>query len=288
MLGRREDGFHSLRSVFCALRLADRLELTPTPDGVVEIAALSGPTATGVPRDGRNLVVRALTGFRQETGTPLGARVRLHKRIPNCAGLGGGSSNAAAALLAANRAWGVGASTDEVSRIAQRFGSDIPFFVHALDDASANRETPRRPQKAAICTGRGEIVAPTPSVGGAPCVIVKPPYGLSTASVYHQAAEREYDDSGGDSSALAEAIATQNASRAAAWMGNALQAAATAVEPRLRGIVTAFGALPVLAHQLCGSGSAYFGLCESFAVARRVAARLRAARLGDVYLTATC
>ncbi len=137
--GRRDDGYHELETVMLALRFYDELQLEAAEDGVLELT-VSG--ADDVPTDERNLVIRA-ERLRTATGCSRGGKVRLTKRIPSQAGLGGGSSDAAAALVAGNRLWALGLSADQLSTIAATLGSDVPFFL-----------APR----AAVCTGRGEQV----------------------------------------------------------------------------------------------------------------------------------
>ena len=122
-----------------------------------------------VPRDGKNLVLRAVELVRRRTGTKQGARLRLIKRIPTAAGLGGGSSDAAAALVAANLGWKLGLSLPELAALAAELGSDVPFFLN------------RGP---AVCRGRGERIEPADGLGLMNFVVVRPPEGLATAAVY--------------------------------------------------------------------------------------------------------
>lgn len=290
VLGRRADGFHDIRTLMCAIRLEDTVELVPTePSGAddaasVELLAVSGPESAGVPTDGSNIVVKALERLQAESGCPRGAVVRLHKRVPNQAGLGGGSSDAAAALHAANHAWGIGWSVERLAQLAAKIGSDLPFFVHMIAPWFGSRPA----RFAAACTGRGEIVRTVPSIGGAACVVLKPPFGLSTPLIYQSLAAQGYDGAtGGLTDAAEAALASGNWAAVVRAMGNTLQRAAMAVEPLLQRTVEVFSTLPVLGHQLSGSGSAYFALCESHAVARRVAATLRSRGIGNVFATAT-
>ncbi len=333
VLGKREDGFHSLRTVMCAIRLCDTLELLPSQEeGAIRLLSVSGPTSGGIPLDKSNLVVRVLEELQEEAGCPQGADVRLHKRIPSQAGLGGGSSDAAAALVAANYGWGLGLATERLAEVGGRLGSDIPFFVHVIASRYAfeqreplvvigptekeikksrekkcvkpqtglrcPQQRTKRTYSMAVCEGRGERVALHPSVGGVPCLIVKPPFGLPTPLVFQTWGKNDYDphcslrassgcDAGGDAEGLTEALAQGAWQQLQQHMGNCLQAPAVQLEPRLEKLRHLFAQLPVLAHQLSGSGSAYFGLCGSWREAHRAAARLRAQRVGDVFVTTT-
>lgn len=138
VLGKRDDGYHEIRSLVQAINLCDTLtfELADTISLKCNERSLETPD---------NLVIKAAELLRQRGGHRKGARIRLEKRIPWGAGLGGGSSDAAATLLALNALWGLKLNTHELMGIAARLGSDVPFFIH---------------RGAAIVEGRGEKVEP--------------------------------------------------------------------------------------------------------------------------------
>ena len=138
---RRDDGFHNIESVFLEIALADELSVEKREDGAVTIEC----DRPGLPVDSRNLVVAAAELLRRECGIEKGAHFRLRKRIPSGAGLGGGSSNAAAALELANALWGTGLSRRELAGLGARIGSDVPFFLHG---------------GTCLCRGRGEVIKP--------------------------------------------------------------------------------------------------------------------------------
>lgn len=292
VLARRSDGYHELRTVMSALRLFDTLHVKPglkvsedggsTPRNLVENeqvrcdfsirAAHRG--AETPPADSSNLVFRAFDALAQQTDRRLEGSVRLIKRIPSQAGLGGGSSDAAAALVAGNRAWSLGVDSDRLKQLGARLGSDVPFFVDLLTSSGRG---------AAVCEGRGERVRRFACRSGLPCVLVKPETGLSTPEVYRACEPADHGDRQAASAAVAGLLHGD-------WrrpLVNALQPAAQRVAPWLAKLPDLFGRLPVLAHQMTGSGSAYFALCRDFRSARRVAAAFRATRLGSVFLTAT-
>jgi len=170
VLRRRPDGFHDLVSVFAALPLADRLEIAPEEEALVLVC--DDPE---VPVDGRNLVLRAAALLREEAGIRAGARFRLHKRIPIGGGLGGGSSDAAAALRLGCRLWGLPEEADTLSRLAARLGSDVPFFLHG---------------GICLCEGRGEIVTPLADAKAPALALALPPWGVSTPAAYAALAGR--------------------------------------------------------------------------------------------------
>jgi len=138
VLGLRHDGFHELSMLMQTIDLADRLVLEPTADARLNLVC----DRDDLPTDGSNLIVKAAELLRQRSGYPeLGARMRLHKRIPIGAGLAGGSSNGAAALVGLNALWGLGLRDDALQGLAAELGSDMPFCLAG---------------GAQLCFGRGE------------------------------------------------------------------------------------------------------------------------------------
>src|SRR5205823_2480704 len=119
-----------------------------------------------LPQEADNLVTRAMQMLRSQAHVAAGARVQLLKRIPSAAGLGGGSSDAAAALVAANAGWELNWPQAELAALAARLGSDVPFFLG---------------HGPALCRGRGEQIEPVGGLGCLHFVLVRPPAGLSTA-----------------------------------------------------------------------------------------------------------
>lgn len=124
--GKRDDGFHNLDSVFLEVDLADRLTVEPAPAGVFSLVC-DDPR---LPPTDDNLVLRAARLLAAECGVNAGCRFTLEKRVPLGGGLGGGSSNAAAALRLVNDLWGAGLPTARLAVLGERLGSDVPFFLH--------------------------------------------------------------------------------------------------------------------------------------------------------------
>lgn len=175
VVGRRDDGYHDLHSVFVPLAFGDRLSLAPAPAGSVDTLHVTGRSVDAGPG---NLVLRALAATRRAVGGgwsggpgPAPAlAARLDKRIPIAAGLGGGSSDAAAALDGAVEAWG--AELDDHARlaVAAGLGSDVPFFAAGGP---------------ALVEGRGERVTPLPGLRGEPGILlVTPSVAVSTPDVF--------------------------------------------------------------------------------------------------------
>ncbi|CAA2982602.1 4-diphosphocytidyl-2-C-methyl-D-erythritol kinase [Olea europaea subsp. europaea] len=166
--GKREDGYHDLASLFHVISLGDKIKFSLSPSKSSDRLLTNVP---GVPLDDRNLIIKALNLFRKKTGTDNYFSIQLDKKVPTGAGLGGGSSNAATALWAANQFSGFVATEKELQEWSGEIGSDIPFFFS---------------HGAAYCTGRGEIVEdiPKPLPFNLPLVLIKPQEACSTAEVY--------------------------------------------------------------------------------------------------------
>ena len=173
VLGRRDDGYRQVDTGLLALDWFDELAARPAPEPGLRLA-LTGPAATDdVPADERNLAWRAAAAVLERAPEGAGLELALTKRIPSRAGLGGGSSDGAAAALAACRALDLSLSWEELARIVSDLGSDCAFFLAARDSGFAR------------CTGRGEVVeslAPVPDRWKVALVV--PDIGADTGAVY--------------------------------------------------------------------------------------------------------
>ncbi len=163
VVGRRRDGYHLVESVLQAISLYDRLEVE-TGEGEPELRC-ELPELEGAD----NLVLRAARLLRQEYGVAQGCRIELVKSIPIAAGLGGGSSDAAATLIALNELWQLGLERDTLLSLGARLGSDVPFFIAG---------------GTAFVEGRGEIINPLPDLPRVNIVLVKPDFALLAGEVY--------------------------------------------------------------------------------------------------------
>jgi len=287
VLGRRSDGFHELETLLAPIRLYDRLVWRPRDDdGSTEFAFSYDPATApqlvdSAPANDRNLVWRAVDSLATAAGCPPHGSFVLTKRIPIQAGLGGGSSDAAAALVLANAAWEIDYPLTKLSEIAAQLGSDVPFFLAG---------------QTAICRGHGERVEPVVAMPRLNVVVVAPREGVSTADAFRQLKAPAWDGNEpvalpGESrrlTQLLDGLRRGSIASATSWMTNSLQVAAAQLCPAIERLGTAFAALGCYAHQLTGSGSAYFGVMRSARQARRAAASLAAANFGTVFTTATC
>jgi 4-diphosphocytidyl-2-C-methyl-D-erythritol kinase len=180
VLGQRSDGFHELAMVMQSLDLADRLWLRPCADASIELRC----DRADLPTDGRNLIVQAGELLRSRAGLPeLGATIDLEKRIPIGAGLAGGSSDGAAALMGLNALWGLGFDAASLHAFAAELGSDMPFCLEG---------------GTRLCFGRGEIMEPALPAGiAAPALAVllikQPEASVSTPWAYGRCREMRGD-----------------------------------------------------------------------------------------------
>lgn len=218
-----------------------------------------------VPTDHRNTVVRALTALRAASGVAAGAHVHLLKRIPSQAGLGGASSDAATALLLANRAWGVNWNTDRLVEIAGGVGSDVPFFLSP---------------GLARCWGRGEKMAAIDANIVMHFVLVKPPIGLSTPEVFRRCSIPELPVS---SQFMIAALQAGRIREISSCLLNRLQPAACQLTEWIEQLANEFQTLGCLGHMMSGSGSSYFGVFAHRRQALLACRKLQARQVGSVF-----
>lgn len=264
VLGKRPDGFHDIETLVVPIDCWDTLRMARRNDGQVRLTCVQVGSRRGsgrcedVPGGPENLVVRAVELLRQRAGVKCGAEVRLVKRIPPAAGLGGGSSDAAAALAGANALWHLGWSKCALAQLGAELGSDVPLFFAP---------------GAAICRGRGEQVEPVAMRGTLHFVVVRPPEGLSTAAVYAAC------QPGRPPRSVApawEALKSGNLGQLGKALFNRLEPAAESLCPWIGRLRSELSREDCLASRMTGSGTCCFGLCRHAAHARRVAKRLQA------------
>ena len=239
VLGRRRDGYHDVESLVVSLgQPHDVLEAfaVPSPGGV-QVEVVRDDVSDEVPSDHRNLAFIAAEKLMVRAGrSGHGVRLVLRKRIPAGGGLGGGSADAAAALLAVRELLEIDIDDAGVMAVAAEVGSDVPFCVRG---------------GAAWMRGRGEIVEPIALPTGLAFVVAIPPFRLSTPDVY-----KAWDKLGGPRSERVVA-APRRIQHVVAELVNDLEPAAEALEPRMREFRAALEAATGAPALLAGSGSAY-------------------------------
>ena len=242
VFGVRGDGYHALRSIVAPISLSDTIEIEPSDE-------LSSDT--GYPDDLILKAARALDPSR-------GARFRVTKRIPAGGGLGGGSADAAAALVALNEMWDLGRTREELAEIGAAVGSDVPALVLGGP---------------VLMTGRGEFVERV-ECRRLDLVLVNPGINTSTREGYARSAERA---AGGPAAtdACLEALESGEIGLIAETFANDLEAAACAMHPEIADAMSALRAEGALGVTMSGSGSSAFGLVEPGSRAHEIALALR-------------
>ena len=165
ILGKRPDGYHEVKTILQTISLHDDIHFEVTPASEL---ALTCDTA-GIPTDDRNLVIRAAEALKARYGVNRGASIRLEKRIPTQAGLGGASSNAAVSLLALTKLWRIDSTPAAQLEIAAGLGADVPFFLMG---------------GCALATGTGATVSSLPDCPEFHLIVVKPRAAVVTAEAY--------------------------------------------------------------------------------------------------------
>ena len=244
VVGRREDGYHLLDMLMQPLALHDTLRIEPA-EGLR--LTIDGADTLSVGED--NLILRAAKALQTAGGVSSGADIRLTKRIPMGAGLGGGSADAAAALKGLNALWELDFNLNQLCAIGEKLGADIPFCLH---------DAPRRAQ------GIGEILTPIAS-RVFPLVLVQPCAALSTKEVFNAYHSGVYQAP--DNEKAMDALAAGDLNALKKYAGNVLESASIPLRPEIREAKEALYQSGAAFAQMTGSGSVVFGAFESKDVA---------------------
>lgn len=256
VLSLRAGGYHGIASVMQTVSLADAITLTRRAAPGVSLAC----DATGVPADATNLAWRAAEAALRAAGSGAGVHIRLEKRIPSQAGLGGGSSNAAYVLLGVNRLFDLGLDSPTLLHLAAELGSDVPFFLIG---------------GTGVARGRGELLTPLPDGPPLWFVIVKPDADVSTAEAYRALDAIPDRASARATRRMEEALASGEPERVVARMSNDFEQVVFARHLPVALLHDDLLMARARNARLCGSGSAVFGVCYSEAGAREVARLIR-------------
>ena len=246
ILGRRSDGYHEVQTLLQTIDLTDEIWATTAPPDVLELQV----TPVGVVSSGsENLMMRAADALRRHTGVEAGAKLELAKRIPIGAGLGGGSSDAAAVLVLLDVLWGLHLEPFELQKLAAEIGSDVPFFLTG---------------GLALATGRGEIIRPLPDLVDCGVVVCTPPIEVATVDVYDRFARRpRLTEREPKATVDAFAAGLDNAGTTLLpWqdLGNDLEPVVVENWPEVGCAVTALKAKGPLLAAVTGSGAAAFAV----------------------------
>ncbi|MDA8235800.1 MAG: 4-(cytidine 5'-diphospho)-2-C-methyl-D-erythritol kinase [Clostridia bacterium] len=264
VVGRLPDGYHEVEMVMQALELHDTLTLRSQEEGIA--IACDHPQ---VPTGEGNLVYRCARALQQATGIDRGVHITIDKRLPVAAGLAGGSSNGAAALIGLNKLWNLGLTREQLMEIGVTLGADIPFCILG---------------GTALAKGKGEKLTPLQGIKGLPVVLVNPPMGVSTAEVY-----KNFDGAKvshrPNIRAMIDALASGDCRGVVDNLGNVLETVTLEMHPEIAIIkveLLAAGALGVL---MSGSGPTVFAITTSQEEGAKIAQRLT--HRGAVFVTST-
>jgi 4-diphosphocytidyl-2-C-methyl-D-erythritol kinase len=272
VLAREAAGFHQLETLFCALELADEVEVwlgagadagTGADAGAtVALEVAAPPEELGPPPDlgptERNLALRAAVAFHRATGTPAATRIRLVKRVPPGGGLGGGSTDAAAVLRALNRLHDEPLGTHELLALGASLGSDVPFFLAGAALARGG--------------GRGGRLMPLPPLPSAPVVLALPPSPVSTPAAYAALATTRGADWVAPPAVLVAAPSSWDDIRQGP--GNDFEDVVFREMPLLRELRDALHENGAVLARMTGTGSTVYGVFADEAAADRARDRL--------------
>jgi len=237
VLGKAANGYHDLRTVMQSVSFGDDVEIELT-DGEWSI----DPGRPYLPADEKNLALQAAMLFLAGTGR--GARIRVEKRTPVCAGLGGGSADAAAVLRALNRMTGAGKTADELRAMALELGSDVPFCVQG---------------GTALAEGRGERLTVLPSMPDCPILICKPDFSIATPELFAKIDARK-SRLRSDTAGIADALERGDLAGIARRMYNGFEDVLSRAQSEVDALKNELLTLGALGAVMTGTGSAVFGV----------------------------
>ncbi len=256
ILGKRSDGYHEVKTLLQTISLHDDLHFEICEDSGISLAC-DDPE---LPTDERNLVVRAARSLQDRYAVTGGARIRLEKRIPHKAGLGGASSNAAVTLLALSHLWKLGQTSLELQEMAASLGADVPFFLEG---------------GCARATGTGTTVSPLPDEANAVSqhlIVITPNAGVSTVEAYGAVNSRALTTKNADS-ILSVSRSEANSQDSQPWplqnesvslspsdLKNDFESVIFDIEPEIRRTKESLLQAGALGALLAGSGSSVFGI----------------------------
>jgi 4-diphosphocytidyl-2-C-methyl-D-erythritol kinase len=244
VLGERDDGYHEIDTVLQTISLHDTITFERTDDKTICLWC----DDHSIPSDETNLVWRAAAALRQRYSIDFGAKIRLEKRIPSEAGLGGGSSDAMATLTALTQCWEIATTADGLISLGKSLGSDVPFFFFGGN---------------ARGTGRGEHIEPLRDVPEQHLLIIKPNASVPTANAYNSLNSRALTSSNAKPILLRSQASDDSVSFDLNALQNDFEAVIFQLEPEIERAKNALLKSGARAAVLCGSGSAVFGIFEN-------------------------
>lgn len=265
VLHKREDGYHELEMVMSSVDLADRLTFEKLPEDQIIIET----NKAFLPVDKRNNVYQAAAILKERYSISEGIKITIEKQIPVAAGLGGGSSDCAAALRGMNRLWNLDLSFAELVEMGLEVGTDVPYCLYGTTS---------------FIQGKGEIVRPLIPMPQCWVILVKPRVSVSTRKIFQQVELKDLPHP--DMRALSQAILSEDYDEMIRQMGNSLEATTIPKYPVVQQIkdrMMQYGADIAL---MTGSGPTVFALCRQHSRAQRIYNALKGF-CDEVYLVRT-
>ncbi len=265
VLHKREDGYHELEMVMSSVDLADRLVFERLPEDKIIVET----NKAFLPIDKRNNVYQAAAILKERYGITEGIKISITKSIPVAAGLGGGSTDCAAALRGMNRLWELNLSMEELISMGVEVGTDVPYCLYGTT---------------AYIAGKGEVVEPLVPMPQCWVVLVKPRISVSTRKIFQQVDMEQLSHP--DMKKLSEAIVEQDYQKMLTYMGNSLEDITIPKHPVIQQIkdrMMKYGADVAL---MSGSGPTVFALCQKHSRAQRIVNGLKGF-CEEVYLVRT-
>lgn len=265
ILGKRPDGLHELAMVMASIDLADRLYLEEIPEDKIIIET----NKAFLPTDKKNHVYEALELVKERFDIKKGLRVKIHKEIPVAAGLGGGSTDSAAALRAVNRLWNLGLSVEELAELGAEVGSDVPYCVYG---------------QTSLVEGFGEKVTPIAPMPQCWVVVVKPRMSVSTRTIFAKIVMEDLYHP--DIPALVSAIEENDYQRMTENLGNSMEVVTIKKHPIIQQLKDRMLKYGADAAMMSGSGPTVYALCHKYSRAKHVFNALKGF-CDEVYLVRT-
>lgn len=259
VIGLRGDGFHEVETILHGIGLADEIDIEPAESGIEVTMELVGGIAGAIPPSQENLIARAARVLIDESADVGGATVHVRKKIPIAAGLGGGSGNAAGALVTLAEVWGLALERDRLLSLAKELGSDVPYCI---DGGTA------------LATARGEQLTPLPNIAPMDFVLGGTNHPLFTREVYELWDSQEPSE-GSSAAALTLALGAGDVAEIAALLHNDLERPAFSLRPELQGKKEALVDAGALGASMSGSGPTLFAIAGSADHARQIAGKVK-------------
>ncbi len=262
ILGKRDDGYHEIETVMQEIDLVDNLQFEEIQEGVKLKC-----NDKNIPSDENNLVCKAANLILNECGIKKGVLISLEKNIPVGAGLGGGSSDAAATLKALNLLWKIGLNDAELMEFAAKLGSDIPFFIKG---------------KTALCSGRGEKITPIEVKSEMNYLVIFPQVNINTTTIYRNL-KIDLTKKIIDVSFFLDALKHRKLADISKLLYNRLEEVIFATYPDLLDVKSALDHFDFCGLSVSGSGSAFFGLCKDKQQAEAIKSKIELSDIGNVF-----